>query len=181
MESSVILQPADVVVAVKLAVWSPPGWTFQSLAEELGLPASSAFRCVKNSAEARLLVVSGAGRSRLYRAHIATLVELLVHGVKYVYPPDRLGLVRGMPTAHAGPPLSERIVAGNEPPPVWPDPEGKVRGEGVTPLHPCVVGASHRDQRFYEAMTLVDALRIGRARERKLAAQLLPKVLRAAA
>ena len=61
---------------------------------------------------------------------------------------------------------------------VWPHPEGEVRGESLEPLYPSVVEAARRDQELYECLALVDALRIGRARERKLAIDLLAKRLR---
>jgi len=39
----------------------------------------------------------------------------------------------------------------------------------VQPLHPGVPGAAQRDPVLYDLLALVDALRIGRARERALA------------
>lgn len=54
-------------------------------------------------------------------------------------------------------------------PPVWSDPEGNVRGTAVEPLHPAVPAAARADAVLYELLALVDTLRVGRARERKLA------------
>jgi hypothetical protein len=65
-----------------------------------------------------------------------------------------------------------------DPPLVWPHPEGKVRGESFEPLFPSAVDAARRDSKLYECLALVDALRIGRAREKKLAIDLLAKRLR---
>jgi hypothetical protein len=61
---------------------------------------------------------------------------------------------------------------------VWPHPEGTVRGESLEPLYPSAVDAARRDDALYESLALVDALRIGRARERKLAVELIGKRLR---
>lgn len=61
---------------------------------------------------------------------------------------------------------------------VWPHPEGEVRGESLEPLYPSAVDAARLDQGLYECLALVDALRVGRARERKLAIDLLAKRLR---
>jgi hypothetical protein len=55
-------------------------------------------------------------------------------------------------------------------PPVWPYPEGPVRGIAFAPLHKNVPQAALADARLYELLALSDALREGRARERKLAA-----------
>ena len=61
---------------------------------------------------------------------------------------------------------------------VWPHPEGDVRGESLEPLYPSAVDAARRDQVLYECLALVDALRIGRAREKKLAIDFLGARLR---
>jgi len=66
-----------------------------------------------------------------------------------------------------------------DPPLVWPHPEGEVRGESIEPLYPSAVDAARRDSRLYECLALVDALRIGRAREKKLAIDQLTARLRA--
>jgi hypothetical protein len=66
-----------------------------------------------------------------------------------------------------------------DPPLVWPHPEGDVRGEGFEPLYPSAVDAARRDGKLYECLALVDALRVGRAREKNLAIDLLAKRLRA--
>jgi hypothetical protein len=60
---------------------------------------------------------------------------------------------------------------------VWSHPEGEVWGEGLEPLYPSIIEAARRDPKLHEYLALVDALRIGRARERKLAIELLTKGL----
>ncbi|HJQ64636.1 MAG TPA: nucleotidyltransferase family protein, partial [Burkholderiales bacterium] len=97
--------------------------------------------------------------------------EFLIHGVPYAYPSEHGGVVRGMPTAYAAPPLNKMIVQADEPPPVWPYAEGTVRGYKFAPLYPSVPKAAERDPKLYELLALVDAIRDGRARERDLAAQ----------
>jgi len=78
-----------------------------------------------------------------------------------------------MPTGYAAPPLKAEIVQPNEPPPVWPYAEGNVRGYSFAPLYPSVPAAAARDAKLYELLALVDAMRDGRARERKLAEKAL--------
>ena len=73
--------------------------------------------------------------------------------------------------------MVKEIVSSGELPPVWPDPEGTIRGESFEPMHRCVPGASTRDRRFYDAMALVDAIRDGRARERNLASSMLERMI----
>jgi len=83
-----------------------------------------------------------------------------------------------MPTSYAAPPLNAVIVdseTGN--PPVWSDAEGTVRGYALEPLFRSVPKAARRDPKLYELLALTDALREGRARERKLAQEALKKRL----
>src|SRR5687767_10937991 len=105
------------------------------------------------------------------RPVLPSLLEFLVHGVRYAYPPDRGALTAGMPTGYAAPPLDKVIVQPDEPPPVWPYAQGMVRGYSFAPLYPSVPAAAARDPKLYELLALVDAIRDGRARERDLAAK----------
>ena len=75
-------------------------------------------------------------------------------------------------------PLSQMFIGQESPPLVWPHPEGDVRGEGLEPLYPSAVDAARRDGRLYECLALVDAIRVGRAREKALAIELLAKRIR---
>jgi len=52
-----------------------------------------------------------------------------------------------------------------------------VRGHGIAPLYPSVVQAVKVDSKLHEALALIDALRVGRAREKTLAFQLLSERL----
>jgi hypothetical protein len=97
------------------------------------------------------------------------LLEFLIHGVKYAYPPNRGGLTRGLATSYAARPLKALITQPDEPPPVWPDPEGPVRGYEFSPLYSSVPHACKVDSKLYELLALIDAIRDGRTRERKLA------------
>src|SRR5262249_4519735 len=97
------------------------------------------------------------------------LRNFLVHGVPHAFPANPKEVTRGMPTAWAAPALSGRISAAEQIPPVWPDPDGHVQGAAVQPLYQSVPHAARRDSALYDLLALVDALRIGRARERALA------------
>lgn len=86
-------------------------------------------------------------------------------------------MTRGMPTAYAAPPLSDLIHAGLDPIPVWPDAEGEVRGELFKPLFRFAPAAARADSKLYECLSLIDALRGGRARERNLAKEHLTRLI----
>ena len=84
-----------------------------------------------------------------------------------------------MPTSYAAAPLNRMMsISDNDPQPVWPDPEGTVRGYKLEPLFASVPKAAKIDEGLYELLALVDTIRDGRARERNLAAEELHKRLR---
>ncbi|MSP62426.1 MAG: hypothetical protein EXR72_19260 [Myxococcales bacterium] len=166
----VTLKPQDLMVALKIALHGEQVWSYSDLAHSLGMSSSEVHQAVGRATLAGLL---SPDRRRPNRA---ALIELLVHGVRYVFVAERGGITRGMPTAHAAPPLVAKI-AGDALPPVWPDPEGSMRGEAFQPLYRSAPKASRNDPKLYECLALVDALRGGRARERKLAEAYLRAML----
>ncbi|MBI5083447.1 MAG: hypothetical protein HZB13_02470 [Acidobacteria bacterium] len=160
------LRPQDVVVALKLAVLPEAEQpTYAGMAAALEMSSSEVHSAVKRAKAARL-VVDLDGRLRADRR---CLLEFLIHGVKYAFPAVRGGLTRGVPTSVAAPPLNGEFASGGEPPPVWPDAAGKMRGLEFSPLARNAPKAAKRDQELYELLALVDAIREGRARERQMA------------
>ena len=167
-----VLKPQDIVILLKLVASGEIDWSYPSLAHELFMSASEVHAGIKRAGAARLMDLQR--RVPLKKA----LEEFLIHGVKYAFPPIRGGLVRGMPTGYAAPPLVDLIMQPNEPPPVWPYPEGPVRGHEFSPLYKSVPMAADRDKDLYELLTLVDAIREGRARETNLAIKAIKVRLR---
>ncbi len=163
------LKPQDLVVLVALVVQGDVPWTFESLGFRLGLSSSQVHRSLRRAAAASLYAPGPR------RVLVRNLVEFLVHGVRYAFPAQRSPDGEGVPTGASAPPLSEHFVGGV--PLVWPAEGAATRGEALEPLHPSAVRLSEVDQRAYEVLALVDAVRTGRARERKMAADLLEQRL----
>jgi hypothetical protein len=161
-----ILKPQDVVLLLKLVALGDADWTYQRLSNELALSSSEAHAGVRRAVAARLMTDAKSATGRPIRE---ALKEFLLHGVRYAFPPERGELTRGVPTGYAAPPLNKEIAQGNDPPPVWPHAQGRVRGYALKPLYKSVPVAAERDPALYELLALVDALRDGRARERALA------------
>ncbi len=148
---------------LKLVARNGSEWSYPALSHELSMSASEVHAGVKRAVSARLMDMHR-------KIPVKTnLLEFLIHGVKYAYPPDRGGITRGMPTGYAAQPLRGLIMQPDEPPPVWPDPQGQVRGYEFSPLYSAVPHACKADSILYELLALVDAIRDGRARERKIA------------
>ncbi|HEY1765324.1 MAG TPA: hypothetical protein VGF85_10405 [Opitutaceae bacterium] len=165
------LKPQDVLVVLKLAIeegWDRP---YTALAEELGLSASEVHAAVRRLAEARLIEPENK------KVRVVALRNFLVHGVPYVFPVRSREVTRGLPTGWAAPAMSGKVVSGDQLPPVWPDPEGEVQGVSVQPLYSSVAKAARRDSKLYALLAIVDALRLGRARERAMAESQLGELL----
>jgi len=169
-----VLKPQDIVVLLKLFGYGPIRPPFAQLAVELVMSPSEVHGAVKRAQAARLLH----GSEMDGRPNISALLEFLIHGVKYAFPAEHGGITRGIPTSYAAEPLNRLIAPGDEPIPVWPYPEGTKRGLSFAPLYKTVPLAALRDSLLYEQLALVDAIRDGRSRERKLAEEELIKRLR---
>lgn len=135
------------------------------MSTDLSISASEVHAALKRLARSRLVSNDAEGNRPLLKA----VEEFLVHGVRYAFPATRGEVTRGVPTSYAASPLNRHLDPGAELPPVWAFPEGRHRGVSLEPLYKSVPAAALRDQSLYELLTLIDALREGRARERKLA------------
>jgi hypothetical protein len=164
-----MLKPQDVVVAVKLAVAEQRDWTYEQLASTLRLSSATVHRSIQRARDARLV-------PRAFVTDKTALLEILTGGGRYVYYPITGPVTRGMPTAHGRPTMSAATAAQRDVP-VWPDPEGPARGVALLPLHECVPHAARDDDQLYTVLSLFDALRSGRARERSAASKALFDVL----
>lgn len=168
------LLPQDVLVMIKLALAAQPDWTYEQVAHDLGMSASMAYSAIRRAQRAALY------NPDAKRPRRKALEEFLVHGVKYAYPPDIGTVTRGVPTAFASPMLRNKFVHdGTEMDAyVWPHPLGEQRGIGLSPLYKSVPDIAMRDRAMHAALGLLDAIRIGRARERSQAESLLLNMLR---
>lgn len=169
------LKPQDVVIALKLAPLKGGAWTYAELARSLHVSTATVHQSVQRLTASRLF------EARTLRQVVSPrLFELLVHGIPYVFPAT-LGATsrRGLPTGVSIPVLADKLVLGDEDCMVWPMKGGPAVGRTVEPLYRSVPEASLEDARLYEALALVDAIRVGRARERNLAAAELKERLQA--
>jgi hypothetical protein len=112
------------------------------------------------------------------RPNIAALEEFLTHGLKYAFPAERWKAYAGSCNLYGAAPLRALIAPTDDPIPVWPYEEGKQRGVSLAPLYKTAPMAALRDEHFYQLLVLADALREGRARERKIAETELRRRLR---
>ena len=159
------LKPQDVLVLLKLHTRGSAQVSYSRLANELGMSPSEVHAAGKRALAAHLAVMKDGQLSPQRR----NLEEFLLHGLRYAFPADWGGLTRGMPTASSAPPLNRVFSERDEPPIVWPDPQGQLRGQALKPLYRAAPAAARNDPALYELLALIDSLRAGKARERQVA------------
>lgn len=165
-----MLNPEDVVLLGRLLMGDESASSV-ALAAELGWSQPKAHRSLKRLVGARVLTIvePPAGRSPgSRRVNRRGAFEFLAFGVPYVFPVEPGRLVRGVPTAWSAP-LLRRQLRGDPEPVVWPAAHGEVRGMSVEPLDASAPALTETHPELYELLILVDAVRLGRARERSLA------------
>jgi hypothetical protein len=163
----------DIAILLKMSLHKGPRILSKALADELFLSPSEVSKALNRCKDSGLLYWSDMEK----RVNRSALLDFLAYGMRHVFPPKRGALVRGLPTAAAAEPLKSRFVDDGEPPPVWPYPEGAVRGLSFSPLYKGAPKAALFDPRLYQLLALCDAIRGGRTRERVLAVELLREAL----
>ncbi|OLE81258.1 MAG: hypothetical protein AUF76_13450 [Acidobacteria bacterium 13_1_20CM_2_65_9] len=136
------LRPQDVFVLAKLLSYKGRRPPMAQMSVDLSISSSEVHAALKRLVLARLVSGDAEGNRPLIEA----VQEFLVHGVKYAFPAKRGEVTRGVPF-----------------------PEGEHRGVTLEPLYKSAPAAALRDPFLYELLALIDALREGRVRERKLA------------
>jgi hypothetical protein len=169
-----IAKSQDVVVALSLAVLSQgqsKRMAYGQLGEILCMSSSEAFKATQRLVRSKLVEPGG------WRPLPGPLWDYLAYGVPHAFPGGIGGPTRGLPTAWAADPLVQIMPQGSDLPPVWPWPEGRVRGHSVEPLFPSVPDAIKNLPGLYAPLALVDSLRVGRARDREIARKMLKEFL----
>jgi DNA-binding Lrp family transcriptional regulator len=161
------LKPQDVVILLKIIALGKKPWFHHTIANELGISQSEVSQSLNRSK------YSGLIDGERKKVNKLAFTEFLLHGVTYAFPQQPGAMVRGIATAHSAAPLNKIIVATEKY--VWPYAKGSERGQAVEPLYSSVVEAIKNDTELYELLTLVDAIRVGKIREKELAKKELEK------
>jgi DNA-binding Lrp family transcriptional regulator len=161
------LKPQDILILLKIVVLGKQSWFHHTIAQELGISQSEVSQSLNRSRYAGLIDASRKKVNKL------AFTEFLLHGVAYAFPQQPGAIVRGVLTAHAAAPLNQIIKSDEKY--VWPYAKGLERGQAIEPLYNTVVAATLADKELYELLTLVDAIRVGRIREKEIAKKELEK------
>lgn len=159
------MKPQDVVVLAKLIAINDPDYIQIVLAGTLYMSQSEISSSISRSSYSGLLINKGKEVNR------KLFFEFIKYGLAVVFPQHPGAIVRGTLTAHSAPPLDMEIVSDEKY--VWPYAKGRARGQSIVPLYPTVPKAVVLDTYLHELLALMDAVRVGRAREKNLALELL--------
>jgi hypothetical protein len=141
----------------------------------LGISKTEVNASIKRSLSSGLAMKDrDSGRAKPHRHNLR---DFIVHGLKFVFPARPGAMTRGVPTAFAAPMLKNLLVSAGEYIFVWPSAQGQDKGQSVQPLYKTVPDAVRKDERLYEYLALVDAIRLGNQREAGLAAERLSERL----
>jgi hypothetical protein len=183
-----MLKPQDIVILLKILSTmtlsngrSLEELTQNELARLLCMSPSEVNAGIKRLVGSGLLGPVQRSNRLIFVPIKAAVEECLVSSVKYFIPALLGTYTRGIVTGYAAPIFEKHIVLGDDPVPVWPCGEGNQRGMALEPLYRSVPQSitKHPDPLFYEMLVLIDAIRIGRARERSIAIKLLKERLNA--
>lgn len=151
-------------------------YSVRSLSALLGVSKTEISSSIKRSIISEIACLDHEKSPRV-KVNKKILFNFIIHGIRYVFPAAISIMTRGIPTSFASPVLREHVETAGDLIYVWPDPQGKEMGQSVAPLYPSVPFAVRRDRQLYEYLSLVDAIRLGSAREVNLAKILLEKRL----
>lgn len=161
------MRPQDIAVLLKIVV-SPSNWMNKDIAEALFLSPAEVSYSLQRSTLAELIDPS---KRKVMRK---AFLEFIQYGLPHVFPAIKGSIAIGIPTAFSSPVMSRNLMTNQSGEMVvWPYAEGEARGESITPLYPNAVKAALRDPELYELLALIDAMRLGKVREKEIALKLL--------
>ena len=163
----------DIVVMCSLLIFQKKrkDWSYRSLSQLVLLSLSETHASVKRLEE-----------SAIYDSMTKSIIqknalELLVHGVKYMYPAKGGSVTRGVLTAHSAPIMQNMISSSDDNNYIWAYALGKSRGMSVKPLSKDVPKITEQNPEMYDILALVDCLRVGKVREKEIAENLLKELI----
>ena len=168
------LKPQELLILLKAVAHPERRFTYATLAEELSMSSAEVHASVKRAVSAGLAVSRGRGNWSPVRP---ALLEFLQHGVRYAFPATLGPVKRGVATSYGVEPLASLLSAGQEEAPVWAYPEGQHKGPSLSPIYRTAPQAALSDPALHRLLALLDALRMGRARERDIAARCMTEEL----
>lgn len=166
------MKPQDIIIAVKLLLLNGEKITFAELGKSLQISASETHGAINRLKESFIYD----SFTEMIRKN--ALEEFLIHGIQYVFPvsPDKPS--RGILTGYSSPFMKDDFTTGkNDDVYVWAYSGGKDRGISINPLYRTAPDICLKDMSLYHWLSVIDMLRMNRARERDVAIEHLKSLL----
>lgn len=151
------LRPQDLVILLKIILSNSNDWLIIDLAQSLNISLSEVSESLDRSR------FSGLISEDKKRVNRKGLYELLVYGLKYIFPVKPQALVKGIATAHSY--LEFKNVFSSNIEYVWKSDNGDIIGQEIEPLYEKQIIAALNDTDLYKTLALIDLLRTGNKRE----------------
>jgi hypothetical protein len=169
MKSHNGMRPQDIVILVKVILLGRREWQYRDLANWLHLSISEISESLARSHIAGLVDES---KRLVFRQ---SFMEFVQYGLHYVFPQLPGTMVTGVPTAHSQSFFKAKFVSDLDY--VWQDHEGEMRGLAIVPLYKGAPRAVKEDEELHKMLAAIDILRVGKAREIKVALEVLRKTI----
>jgi len=163
------MRPQDIVVLLKIVLMERSDWQFQDIARALYISPAEVSESLHRSSLAGLV------NHDRRKVHRMSFFEFLQYGMPYVFPQSPGPMTKGMATGHSHHYFSHSIISNDLY--VWPEAGGKDYGQAIEPFYPNQVKAAKGDDRLYETLAVLDVIRTGRTREKRIAIDYLNKLL----
>ncbi|MFO8062036.1 MAG: hypothetical protein R6U31_03830 [bacterium] len=165
------MKPQDVLIALKIIEEDSEDWRFIDVAYKLKISQSEVHEGINRLHDSEIMH---------RRKHIvkSNLAEFIIHGLKYCFPAIRGMKSRGIPTSHSSAFLTNIITDKDQDTVVWPYEKGESSGVSIQPLYKSVPYFVLENPFMYEYLCYIDAIRIGRKRERDYAKKKISQLLK---
>jgi len=150
-------------------------FTARGLSEELGFSKSEINKSLNRCISVNLAKINR--NTKRPEVNKKAFMEFIQYGLRYVFPVKPAEITRGIPTTFSAPILKSKLLSAGDFKMVWPDSRGKDMGQSVTPLYKSIPYAVRKDGELYAYLALLDAIRMGNARESNFALKLFKEKL----
>jgi hypothetical protein len=164
------MRPHDIPVLIKVFIIQEKPWLIKDLATHLHISQSEVSESLHRSMYAGLI------DEQKQKIQAQSFYEFIIYGLPYVFPQKPGPLARGIPTAHSHPALQNKFVSDTKY--IWPHPDGRDVGFAIKPFYPKQIIAVRQDDQLYLMLSLIEVIRVGKAREVKYARAQLMKLFR---
>ena len=174
LSGSTMLRPQDILISCKLFALGEAEWPLRKLAGSLSISIGEVHGAMERGKAAGVL---GTPRGKINVAR-RKFFELVSVAVPQVYYAIRGSVELGVPAAMHAEPLKGVFPRDGRPIPlVWVSDLGTVKGESLLPLYSTVPRAVQHDPTLHRLLALIDVVRVGDAKDRKLATDLLERMI----